>query len=142
MRDRARFISELHALLEASGRLEIIATGEQSKTLGPDYRLHVSHGHTPGMLLTELPSEQGPIVFTADLVPGRPWVHLPITMGYDRYPELLIDEKHALLNDLIERNGRVFFTHDSEIALGRLSTNERGRFELIEPIATPTRMCL
>src|SRR3982750_2035351 len=29
--------------------------------------------------------------------PGAAWVHLPITMGYDRYPELLIDEKKALL---------------------------------------------
>ena len=37
---------------------------------------------------------------TADLIPGRPWVHLPITMGYDRYPELLIDEKTRLLEDL------------------------------------------
>ena len=45
----------------------------------------------------------GPVVFAADLIPGRPWVHLPITMGYDRYPELLIDEKAALLTDLVAR---------------------------------------
>ena len=42
-------------------------------------------------------------------------------MGYDRYPELLIDEKSALLQDLIERDGRLFFTHDPHIAMGRLS---------------------
>ena len=31
-------------------------------------------------------------------------------MGYDRYPELLIDEKSTLLTDLLSRNGRLFFT--------------------------------
>jgi hypothetical protein len=31
------------------------------------------------------------------LIPGRPWVHLPITMGYDRYPERLIDEKRKFM---------------------------------------------
>mgnify|MGYP003335743538 CR=1 FL=1 len=38
-----------------------------------------------------------------DLVPAVPWLHLPITTGYDRYPELLIDEKSILLNDLADR---------------------------------------
>jgi len=39
----------------------------------------------------------------ADLVPGRAWVHLPITMGYDRYPERLIDEKAQLFSDFAAR---------------------------------------
>ena len=77
----------------------------------------------------------GPVVFAADLVPGSPWVHLPITMGYDRFPELLIDEKEALLGDLIERNGRLFFTHDPEVAMARIARDERGRFTVADPVA-------
>jgi len=126
-RDRASFIEELPALLEATGRLEVVE-GDRSDTLGPDYRLHRSDGHTPGLLLTEVPSDDGPIVFAADLIPGRPWVHLPITMGYDRYPERLIDEKTALLEDLVARRGRLFFTHDSECAMARVTKDDRGRF--------------
>jgi glyoxylase-like metal-dependent hydrolase (beta-lactamase superfamily II) len=137
-RDRASFIEDLPALLEASGRLEIVE-GERSVALGPDYPLHRSSGHTPGLLLTEVPSEDGAIVFAADLIPGRPWVHLPITMGYDRYPELLIDEKHALLEDLVGRRGRLFFTHDSEVAMARVTKNDKGRFapgeEWTKPVA-------
>jgi hypothetical protein len=53
----------------------------------------------------------GPVVFASDLIPGRAWVHLPITMGYDRYPEHLIDEQ-AALGDFEKRRGRLFFTHD------------------------------
>jgi glyoxylase-like metal-dependent hydrolase (beta-lactamase superfamily II) len=125
-RDKASFIPELVPLLQASGRLEVVE-GETSAALGPDYRLHTSDGHTPGLILAEVPSDEGPVVFAADLIPGRPWVHLPITMGYDRSPELLIDEKQRLLSDLVARRGRLFFTHDPSVAMARVTETE-GRF--------------
>src|SRR5262249_22316520 len=70
----------------------------------------------------------GSVVFCADLIPGRPWVHLPVTMGYDRAPELLIDEKRAFLEDKLARGVRLFFTHDSGCALARVTRDEKGRF--------------
>lgn len=133
-RDRASFIPELCGLLEASGRLELV-TGDTSEVLGEGFRFHRSFGHTPGLLLTEVAMPQGPVVFAADLIPGRAWVHLPITMGYDRYPEMLIDEKQALLGDLLARGGRLFFTHDPEIALGTLARDDKGRFHTVSELA-------
>ena len=130
-RDRASFIPELPALLEATGRLEKVA-GARSDALGDGYRFHHSDGHTPGLLLAELDAPGGPIVFAADLIPGRPWVHVPITMGYDRYPEQLIEEKQALLTDLAARGGRLFFTHDPTIAIGTVARDERGRFHTVD----------
>ncbi len=126
-RDKASFVPELQILLEQSGRLEIV-DGEVSRSLGPDYRFHRSDGHTPGMLLTEIPGRLGPILFAADLIPGRPWVHRSITMGYDRFPEQLINEKTDMLEDLVARSGRVFFTHDPECAMARITKDEQGRF--------------
>ena len=126
-RDKASFIPTLNELLHNSGRLELI-TGDHSPTLGEGYRFHFSNGHTPGMMLTEIAGQNGPIVFAADLIPGRPWVHRSITMGYDRFPEQLIDEKAALLTDLSKRKGRLFFTHDPSIALARVTMDEHGRF--------------
>jgi len=134
-RDRASFIPELVPLLEASGRLEIV-DGDTSPTLGDGFRFHHSDGHTPGLLLTEIDMPSGPVVFASDLIPGRPWVHLPITMGYDRYPELLIDEKAALLADLVARRGRLFFTHDPDIALSRVAQDPRGRYQAVDAHAT------
>ncbi len=131
-RDRASFIPGLEQLLTASGRLELVARGGESETLGAGYRLRFSDGHTPGLMLLELASEAGPIVFAADLIPGVPWVHVPITMGYDRFPELLIDEKTALLEELVARSGRLFFTHDEAAALCRVAKDERGRFTATE----------
>jgi len=130
-RDRASFIAELPALLEASGRLSIVE-GETSDVLGDGYRFHYSHGHTPGLMLADVAMPDGPVLFAGDLIPGTAWVHLPITMGYDRYPELLIDEKQAILNGLLRRRGRVFYTHDPEVALSGVSRDERGRFHAID----------
>lgn len=130
-RDRASFIPGLTNLLAASGRLELAAS-ERSKALGDGFRFHRSSGHTPGLLLTEVEMPDGPVVFAADLIPGRPWVHLPITMGYDRYPELLIDEKATLLSDLLARRGRLFFTHDPTVAMGTLARDAKNKFHTVD----------
>ena len=133
-RDRASFIPELQPLLEASGRLELVA-GERSEALGDAVRFGFSDGHTPGLMLAEIVGPErvegrphGGVVFCADLIPGRSWVHVPITMGYDRNAELLIDEKHAFLEDKLARNVRLFFTHDLGCALAQVTRDERGRF--------------
>lgn len=143
-RDRASFIPELPALLEASGRLEII-DGLHSRTLGESVRFSFSDGHTPGLMLAEIVGQaagddghgegRGGVVFCADLIPGRSWVHLPITMGYDRNAELLIDEKRAFLEDKLARGVRLFFTHDPACALAQVVRDEKGRFGVAHEIA-------
>lgn len=133
-RDRASFIPALTKLLKDSGRLEVVA-GDRSETLGDAYKFHYSHGHTPGLMLTEIDTPRGPVVFLGDLVPGTPWVHLPITMGYDRFPELIIDEKQALLGDLAQRGGWAFFTHDPNVAAAKIHVDEKGRYKAVESLA-------
>jgi glyoxylase-like metal-dependent hydrolase (beta-lactamase superfamily II) len=133
-RDRASFIPELPALLEGSGRLELV-DGDRSQVLGDAVRFHHSDGHTPGLLLAEIVGPEmvegqphGGVVFCADLIPGRPWVHVPITMGYDRNAELLIDEKRTFLEDKLARGVRLFFTHDPGCALAQVARDDKGRF--------------
>ena len=128
-RDRASFVPELQPLLEQSDRLELVE-GEHSRTLGESVRFSYSDGHTPGLMLAEV----GGVVFCADLIPGRFWVHLPITMGYDRYPEKLIDEKRGFLDDKLARGVRLFFTHDHECAVARVVRDERGRYGTAEEL--------
>lgn len=132
-RDRASFIPELPALLEASGRLELV-DGDRSNALGDGVRFEYSHGHTPGLMLAVVGGDGG-VAFCADLIPGRPWVHLPVTMGYDRYPELLIDEKQRFLDDKRARGVRLFFTHDPGCALANVVRDERGRYGIANEVA-------
>lgn len=133
-RDRASFIPELTPLLEASGRLELV-DAEHSPALGKAVRFHFSQGHTPGLMLSEISAgkdahgyDHGGVVFCSDLIPGRPWVHLPVTMGYDRAPELLIDEKRDFLDDMLARDVHLYFTHDPECALARVTRDAKGRY--------------
>ncbi|GAB1407022.1 MBL fold metallo-hydrolase [Thermomonas brevis] len=140
-RDRASFIPELPALLEASGRLELVE-GDHARALGDAVRFHHSDGHTPGLMLAEIVGPEvvdgaphGGLVFCADLIPGRPWVHVPITMGYDRNAELLIDEKRAFLEDKLARNVHLYFTHDPGCALAQVVRDDRGRFGTAHEVA-------
>ena len=126
-RDRASFVPDLNAQLAASGRLELV-DAPTCAWLGPAWRFHLSDGHTPGLLMAEVPTDDGPVLFASDAVPGAPWVHVPITMGYDRFPERLIEEKESLLTDLVARGGSIFFTHDPAVALARIERDGKGRF--------------
>ncbi len=141
-RDRASFIPALPGLLEATGRLELV-DDEFSTTLGESVRFHFSDGHTPGLMLAEIagPTDahgrhHGGVVFCADLIPGRPWVHVPITMGYDRNAELLIDEKKAFLDDMLARDVHLYFTHDPACALARVVKSPEGRFSTANEVAS------
>ncbi len=134
-RDRASFVPDLADLLERSGRLELVEPGRTSTpTLGERFALSETSGHTPGMLHAEVRGLARRLFFCADLVPGLPWVHVPITMGYDRFPEHLVDEKSALLERLARTGAWLAFTHDPEVAFARVEPDERGSFR-----ATDTR---
>ena len=126
-RDKASFIPDMIPLLKEK-KLHIVREEGTQPFLPPGMSIRFSEGHTPGMMLTEIKTEGGPVVFGADLIPATPWVHLPVTMGYDRYPEKLIEEKKELLEYLVEHKGRLFYTHDPDVALSTIEKNEKGRF--------------
>lgn len=135
-RDRVSFIPHLNNLLQKSNRLKIV-TNQNAKFLGDGFSFRYSDGHTPGLLHTVVDMPHGPIIFASDLIPGTSWVHLPITMGYDRAPEQLIDEKKDLLNFALKNRARLFYTHDHKTALSKIQQEDNGRFiatEMIEKV--------
>jgi glyoxylase-like metal-dependent hydrolase (beta-lactamase superfamily II) len=140
-RDRASFLPELPGLLEASGRLDLV-DGPHAPALGAAVRFHYSDGHTPGLMLAEIHDGDGSLLYCSDLAPGRAWVHAPITMGYDRAPELLVDEKAQLLAQAHDAGTWLFFVHDPECALARLDRDDRGRFRTVDERAAVAGMAL
>ncbi|TAK76380.1 MAG: MBL fold metallo-hydrolase [Gammaproteobacteria bacterium] len=131
VRDRASFIPELNELLSQSGRL-VVVEKETCALLGDDYQFLLTHGHTPGLMHTVYSkAEEGSVVFASDLIPGTPWVHLPVGMGYDRAPELLIDEKKVMLERVMRQEERLFYTHDPKVAMSRVRS-EKGRFVVVD----------
>lgn len=132
-RDKASFIPQLTNLLEESGRLEVVSHPDHHG-LSPLVHFRFSDGHTPGLTLSQIQGPQKTIIFVSDLIPGAPWVHLPITMGYDRYPEKLIDEKESLLKECEEKGYFLFFTHDPNCAISQVKKDENGKFCVKNPL--------
>lgn len=123
-RDRASFIPVLHDLLQQSGRLRLVS-GATHETLGPDVTFSYTNGHTPGLMHAQVAD----LVFATDLIPGSAWVHIPVSMGYDRFPEKLIDEKTEFLKNIVNNSLRIFFTHDPDISVAQVEENS-GRYSV------------
>jgi glyoxylase-like metal-dependent hydrolase (beta-lactamase superfamily II) len=132
-RDRASFIPGLTDLLEESGRLVLVEAGRsKAEALGERFELAETEGHTPGLLHVTAAGGARRMFFCTDLVPGVPWLRLPVTMGYDRFPERLVDEKTKLLDRLARDGTWLAFTHDPDVALGRIERDEKGEFRVVE----------
>lgn len=119
-RDKASFLPFLNKMLEQSGRLHLV--NATSHELLPSIVFEFTSGHTPQMMHSIVKG----VVFCADLIPGKAWMHVPVSMGYDRFPELLIDEKEAFLNRHFKAKHQLFFTHDPDIAIASIAY-EKGR---------------
>jgi len=132
-RDRASFIPQLQLQLEQSQRLTLIKKGEVLSFDELELHFFTSDGHTPGLLCADLRYGNDRLVYASDLIPGRFWVHLPISMGYDRFPELLIDEKNALLTSLAKDNAWLFYVHDPDFAVSKVQYDKKhGTFLAVE----------
>jgi len=129
-RDRASFIPGLCELLERSGRLRILEATEDHLPEFPKTVLsfRISNGHTPGQLHTLVRGATEVLAYAGDLIPGKAWVHLPITMGYDRYPEQVIDEKEELYKLAVPEGWIIFYTHDAKVAASRIIKDDKGRY--------------
>lgn len=126
-RERASFIPQLHQLLKQSDQLRLVEGKEHPDlTFGVEFR-YVS-GHTVGLMMSTLTGTPIPLTFVGDLIPGNPWMHLPITMGYDRFPELVVQEKKTFLVEMLEKQGALFFTHDPNISCVKVCQNEKKKF--------------
>lgn len=135
-RDKASFIPGLTEKLEATGRLIRYPTDPMPEKLQGAFEFLESNGHTPGQLHTLFTGAGQKVFYCGDLVPGRAWVHLPITMGYDRFPEQLIDEKESVYRRAVAEDWLLFFTHDSGAAAAHIRPNASGKFEpvQVEPV--------
>lgn len=127
-RDKASFIPLLREkLMGASNRCIFVSRDQNIQLFDGRMSFIFSDGHTPGQMLTVFKGDHKTVFFCGDLVPGSPWLHIPITMGYDRFPELLIDEKAALMERALQENWLMFFTHDPQYSASNCKKDEKGR---------------
>ncbi len=137
LRDKASFIPQLSSLLEQSKRLVLVENEERLDFDAVQIEFIESIGHTPGMMVSGIQTPDHNIFFVGDIAPGTAWVNLPITMGYDRFPERLIDEKQIIFHRIVKRNAWIFYPHDHKFAASTLMFDEEsGRFHPMNLIQT------
>lgn len=131
-RDRVySMIQEIMDLLIASGRMKMI-NNKNLDCLSPTLSLSFSNGHAYEQIIIKMQIKEQKYVFPTDLIPGRHWVNLPITMGYDRNPELIVNEKTPLLKEIYKDNAILIFVHDPDMPACRIEKNEKGSFVPVE----------
>ncbi|NOX32654.1 MAG: MBL fold metallo-hydrolase [Deltaproteobacteria bacterium] len=120
MRDKASFIPGLAELLEDTNRLRLVDNKDKLVLDELEIEFIESQGHTPGMILSYIKIPDRKILFAGDIAPGHAWTNLPITMGYDRFPEGLIDEKRQVFHRVCKDDAWIFYSHDNIYAASKL----------------------
>jgi glyoxylase-like metal-dependent hydrolase (beta-lactamase superfamily II) len=138
-RDKASFIPDLADKLKKSGRMIIVNSATHPDVLPEFISFTFTDGHTPGHMHTIVKGQNSKIIFAGDLIPGRSWVHLPITMGYDRYAELVIDEKSKIYAEFSGEKNWFFYTHDHETAMSHIVKEPSGKYVALGNIDQPVR---
>jgi glyoxylase-like metal-dependent hydrolase (beta-lactamase superfamily II) len=130
-RERASYIAEDVKLLERT-RL-VLASG--SEEIAPGIWVHGTNGHTRGHQWVEVRADGRSFAFPSDIVPTSRHLPLPYLMGYDISAETLLVEKDALLGRAVDEGWILAFSHDPDVAAGRIGRDEKGHYALAEPIA-------
>jgi glyoxylase-like metal-dependent hydrolase (beta-lactamase superfamily II) len=129
LRDRASYIPGLSEKLRNSTKLILV---EDSQTEIDELKGLVSfiftNGHTPGLMHSFIYEKNHTVFFASDLIPGTVWIHLPIVMGYDRFPELTVNEKKVVLEKAVSKKWIMFYTHDAKFVASRIGLDEKGNF--------------
>jgi glyoxylase-like metal-dependent hydrolase (beta-lactamase superfamily II) len=112
-KDKGSFRPQDFAALERSGRLHLLEGGTE---LYPGVHLFISEGHTVGLQLVRVETDEGTLVFCGDLIPTTAHLKAAWVAAYDLYPLTVIEEKKQLLAQAIEEGWTLFLEHDPAIA--------------------------
>lgn len=129
-RERASYLAEDIKLLERA-RL-VLASG--SREIAPGIWVHSTNGHTRGLQWVEVKGDGRSLAFPSDIAPTSHHLPLPFLMGYDISAETMLIEKDALLGRAVDGDWILVFSHDPDVAAGRIGRDDKGHYTLAETV--------
>ena len=123
IRERNSFLKENLEPLGASGQLKLV-DGEAE--IAPGIEVFTVSGHTEGMQLVKVSSDDKTLVYAADLIPTHAHVPMAWNMAYDVHPLKTIEEKEQVLEQAVAENWSLFLEHDPEVEVISLKHADRG----------------
>ncbi len=129
-RSRASYLGENFLPLKETHRLELI---NGSIEIYPGIELLHTGGHTRGMQLVKITSDNKTAIFWSDMIPTRSHIPIPYIMGYDLFPLDSMDQKEKLLNQAVNGNWLSVLEHDQEAVMGKITLKDgKYQFEQIK----------
>lgn len=98
-------------LLKESGKYKIT---EGDYELFPGIKIELTGGHSEGMQVVRLESEGELAYYAGDIIPLQSLKHLAVNSAFDICRKDSFKAKKKILTELKERNGILFYAHDTQ----------------------------
>ena len=128
-REKASFLGENFLPLQENGVLRFAKKDEE---LVPGVWAHTVGGHTVEMICPKIETENGILLYAADLFPSSAHIPVNYVMGYDIEPLVTMRERQRTNEMAVAENWKYFLEHDHQFETCRVSKDERGRFKTME----------
>ncbi len=122
-RDKASFFEHDFMPLHRDGVLEFT---EGEGEIFPGISFRVVNGHTTALQCPIISDGKITLLYCADLMPTTSHVQLPWIMAYDLRPLITLEEKRRILNEVVDRDGILFFEHDPLTEGVRVQRTDKG----------------
>jgi len=130
-RTRASYLPHNYEPVASAGRFKLL---EGDSRILPGINTRLIPGHVPFLQGVLLESAGAALFYLADLMPTRHHLPLPWIMGYDVEPLRTLESKRALVREALAGAWTLFFEHDPDVVMGRLSGDTK-RAELVDTVA-------
>ena len=128
-REKASFLPENFVPLHQQGRLQFIPV-RQNIVFAPGVQVRFYYGHTEAMMVPVLHTEQGTVIYCADVLPSQWHIGLPYVMAYDIRPLQTLREKARLLTTAAKKRYILFLEHDPVAECATVRQDAQGRIVL------------
>lgn len=132
-RDAGSYRKGDFAFFENANAPELILLNGPEEIL-PGFSVHPQFGHTPGMQLCKIKTEDEIYFYLADLIATSAHLRDPYVMGYDIDPLTTLREKRDILHEAVKEDAILIFEHDPIRPLARVEKTKAGKIELIDVI--------
>ncbi len=143
MRDAGSFQSDYYKVLieyyESKNQIHWIDETKDLILKIDDYEIKylMSHGHTP----FQIHPYDNEYIYLADICPMGHHVNIPWVMGYDINPGISCSDKIRIFDQIIEKDLKVIFEHDTENYGGKIAKDE-GKYLLSEKFKASNKLGL
>jgi glyoxylase-like metal-dependent hydrolase (beta-lactamase superfamily II) len=105
--------------LECDGAPDLVLVDGPSEIL-PGIEVIPCDGHTFGMQVVKVTTDEATYVFVADLIPTSSHLRDAYVMGYDLQPLVTVKEKRMILHEALRHDWILIYEHDPLVAMSRV----------------------